>query len=161
MNAEEPMDMSEVQVCGNTRGSRVEDEPPRVDNGEFGVSRQVSEEVVEPFLTSIENHEGQGVPSNDQFQEKIKEIDEDLAKFDSFKSGDPSTFLSDEQHITHVWMEHHQVKDAEEECEVPRSLIRGWKRLLRIREVSLVEPPINQSKRRVQEILEEDDDLVP
>lgn len=84
-----------------------------------------------------------------------------MAKFDSSKCGDPSLHLSEEQHATPVRVDQQLVKASEEECEAPRGLTRGWKRLLRIREVSTADPTLGQSKRRVQEIFEEDDDLVP
>ena len=53
------------------------------------------------------------------------------------------------------------MQESEEDSEVPRSITRGWKRLLRIRETNQVEPILGQSKRRVQEILEDDEDVIP
>ena len=52
---------------------------------------------------------GQDVSSNDQFQEKLKEIDAKLAKFDSPRSGVPSSFLSKEQNMFPERVDPHQV----------------------------------------------------
>ena len=88
------------------------------------------------------------------------EIDAELAKFESPRSGVPSSFLSKEQNMFSEWVDPHQVQETEEESE-PRSIRRRRKRLLRIKEASQAEPSLGQSKRRMQEILEDDDDLVP
>ena len=93
-NEKEPMDMSDMQVCENSRVPRVNEEKPRVDKGDFSVSVQGSEDVREPLHTGPGNFVGQGVSSNDQFQEKLKEIDAELAKFDYPRSGVPSSSLS-------------------------------------------------------------------
>lgn len=161
MNVAKPMDMSKVQVYGNLGGSLVEEEPTRVDKGEFEVPVQASEEFVEPLRTGLGNYDGCDVLSNDQFQDKLKEIDEELVKFDSSKYGDPSLLLVEEQHITPAQVDQQHVKDTKEECEVPRGFTGVWKCLLRFREVTSVDPTLNHSKRRVQEILEEDDDFFP
>ena len=83
-----------------------------------------------------------------------------MAKFESPRSGVPSSFLSKEQNMFPEWVDPHQVQETEEESE-PRSIRRRRKRLLRIKEASQAEPSLGQSKRRMQEILEDDDDLVP
>ena len=93
-NEEEPMDMSDMQVCENSRVPRVNEEKPRVDKGDFSVSVQGSEDVREPLHTGPRNFVRQGVSSNDQFQEKLKEIDAELAKFDYPRSGVSSLYLS-------------------------------------------------------------------
>ncbi|KAL0001327.1 hypothetical protein SO802_015108 [Lithocarpus litseifolius] len=159
--AEAPMDMSEVQVYGNLGVSRTVVGFSRVDNGAFGVSGQCGERMDKSLHTSFGNFEEQGASPNDQFQDKLKEIDADLAKFDSSKLAVHSTptptdhiFLSEE-------MDPNIVQETEEDSEAPRSITRGWKRLLQIRETSQVEPNLSQSKRRVQEILEDDGDVIP
>lgn len=160
-NEEDPMDMSEVQVYGNSGVPQIDEEQPQVDNGDFGVSSQDSKDAGEPLRTSLKNFVGQGVSSNEQFHEKLKKIDAKLAKFDSLKSSVHSSFISKEHNSLLEQVDPHQVQETEEESEAPRSITQGWKWLLRIREASQAEPSLGQQKRRVQAILEDEDDLVP
>ena len=152
MNVEEPMDIFEVQVCGNSRGSRVEGEPNRVNQGELRTIAQASEEFFEPIQTSLENSKGRVVLSNEQFQDRLKEIDKELAKFDSSECRDPSLTHSEEQQTTPIRVDRQLVKDSEEEFVASRGLTRGWKRLLRLREASTTDPSLGQSKQKVQEV---------
>ena len=55
----------------------------------------------------------------------------------------------------------HLLQESKEKSEALRSITRDWKRLLRIKEASPTKPSLGQPKRRVQEILKDDDDLVP
>lgn len=110
------MDMSEVQVCGNLGVPQVDGELPQVDKGDFGVLVHGSEEVGDPLHTNLGNFMGQGVSSNDQFQEKLMEIDAELAKFV------PSSFLSNEQNMFLERVDPNQVQETEEESEALRSI---------------------------------------
>ena len=104
---------------------------------------------------------GQVSAYSEQFQEKLKEIDADLTKFDSPKSVGHSTLTTTNHTSLSNGADPINLQETEEDSEAPRSITRGWKRLLRIRENSQAKPILGQSKRRVQEILEDDEDVVP
>ena len=95
-DVEEPMDMSEVQVYGNSRVSN-EDDLSQFDSDAVDVSSQFREGAKEPLNTSFRPLVGQVSTYSEQFQEKLKEIDADMAKFDSPKLVVHSTLTPTDQ----------------------------------------------------------------
>lgn len=138
------MDTFEVHVNESFEGLQVDEGVARVDQGEMGAISKVIEDIMVPIPFIPDNVDGKVDFSNDKFQVRLKEIDDELSRFDSLESGDPLQEIRlpaetrntlphlplaqfEEHQINHVMVNQQFAMGSKGSCASPSGQTRGRK----------------------------------